>query len=49
LAETVGPTVELMVGAMLLAVPIGLLLGTLAKVVLTFMMVGFFVAALLIR
>ena len=28
---------------------IGLLLGTLAKVVLTFMMVGFFVAALLIR
>jgi ABC-type dipeptide/oligopeptide/nickel transport system permease component len=32
LAETVGPTVELMVGAMLLAVPIGLLLGTIAAV-----------------
>ena len=32
LAETVGPTVELMVGAMLLAVPIGLALGTLAAV-----------------
>jgi len=28
---------------------IGLLLGTLAKVVLTFMMVGIFIAALLIR
>ena len=32
LAETVGPTAELMVGAMVLAVPIGLLLGTLAAV-----------------
>jgi glutathione transport system permease protein len=32
LAETIGPTVELMVGAMLLAVPIGLALGTLAAV-----------------
>ena len=32
LAHTIGPTVELMVGAMLLAVPIGLLLGTLAAV-----------------
>ena len=32
LAYTIGPTVELMVGAMLLAVPIGLLLGTLAAV-----------------
>lgn len=32
LADTIGPTVELMVGAMLLAVPIGLLLGTLAAV-----------------
>ena len=32
LAETVGPTVELMLGAMLLAVPIGLALGTLAAV-----------------
>jgi ABC-type dipeptide/oligopeptide/nickel transport system permease component len=32
LAETIGPTAELMVGAMLLAVPIGLLLGTLAAV-----------------
>ena len=32
LADTVGPTVELMLGAMLLAVPIGLLLGTLAAV-----------------
>lgn len=32
LAETVGPTVELMLGSMLLAVPIGLLLGTLAAV-----------------
>ena len=32
LAHTIGPTIELMVGAMLLAVPIGLLLGTLAAV-----------------
>ncbi len=32
LAETVGPTVELMLGSMLLAVPVGLLLGTLAAV-----------------
>jgi glutathione transport system permease protein len=32
LADTVGPTVELMVGGMLLAVPLGLLLGTLAAV-----------------
>ena len=32
LADTVGATVELMLGAMLLAVPIGLLLGTLAAV-----------------
>jgi ABC-type dipeptide/oligopeptide/nickel transport system permease component len=32
LAATVGPTVELMVGAMLLAVPLGMLLGTLAAV-----------------
>jgi len=32
LAETIGPTVELMVGAMLLAVPIGLVTGTLAAV-----------------
>jgi glutathione transport system permease protein len=32
LAHTIGPTVELVVGAMLLAVPIGLLLGTLAAV-----------------
>jgi ABC-type dipeptide/oligopeptide/nickel transport system permease component len=32
LAHTIGPTVELMVGGMLLAVPIGLLLGTLAAV-----------------
>ena len=32
LAHTIGPTVELMVAAMLLAVPIGLLLGTLAAV-----------------
>ncbi|MBU6272790.1 MAG: ABC transporter permease [Betaproteobacteria bacterium] len=32
LAETIGPTAELMIGAMLLAVPIGLLLGTLAAV-----------------
>lgn len=32
LAETIGPTVELMVGAMLLAIPIGLALGTLAAV-----------------
>jgi len=32
LAYTIGPTVELMLGAMLLAVPIGLLLGTLAAV-----------------
>src|SRR4029453_2130618 len=31
-ARSLGPTVELMVGAMLLAVPIGLLLGTLAAV-----------------
>ncbi len=32
LAETIGPTVELMVGAMVLAVPLGLVLGTLAAV-----------------
>lgn len=32
LGETIGPTVELMVGSMLMAVPIGLLLGTLAAV-----------------
>ncbi len=32
LAETIGPTVELMIGAMILAVPIGLLLGTVAAV-----------------
>jgi glutathione transport system permease protein len=32
LAETVGPTVELMLGSMLLAVPLGLLLGTLAAI-----------------
>ena len=32
LAETVGPTVELMLSSMLIAVPIGLLLGTLAAV-----------------
>jgi ABC-type dipeptide/oligopeptide/nickel transport system permease component len=32
LVETIGPTVELMLGAMLFAVPIGLLLGTLAAV-----------------
>jgi peptide/nickel transport system permease protein len=32
LAHTIGPTVELMVAAMLLAVPVGLLLGTLAAV-----------------
>src|SRR5882757_610988 len=32
LALTIGPTVELMVGAMLLAVPLGLTLGTLAAV-----------------
>jgi len=32
LAHTIGPTVELMLGAMLLAVPIGLTLGTLAAV-----------------
>ena len=32
LAHTIGPTVELMLGAMLLAVPIGLALGTLAAV-----------------
>jgi ABC-type dipeptide/oligopeptide/nickel transport system permease component len=32
LAHTIGPTVELMVAAMLLAVPIGLLLGTAAAV-----------------
>ncbi len=32
LADTIGPTAELMVGAMLLAVPLGMLLGTLAAV-----------------
>src|SRR5262245_62424581 len=32
LANTIGPTVELMLGAMLIAVPIGLLLGTVAAV-----------------
>jgi glutathione transport system permease protein len=32
LAETIGPTVELMLGSMLLAAPLGLLLGTLAAV-----------------
>ena len=32
LASTIGPTTELMVGAMLLAVPLGLLLGTIAAV-----------------
>lgn len=32
LAETIGPTVELMVGSMVLAVPLGLLFGTLAAV-----------------
>ena len=32
LQDTVGPTVELMVGSMVLAVPIGLLLGTLAAI-----------------
>ena len=32
LAHTVGPTVELMLGAMLMAVPIGIALGTLAAV-----------------
>ncbi len=32
LADTIGPTVELMVAAMVFAVPIGLLLGTLAAV-----------------
>src|SRR5215475_7005932 len=32
LAQTIGPTVELMFGAMLLAVPFGLLLGTVAAV-----------------
>jgi ABC-type dipeptide/oligopeptide/nickel transport system permease component len=32
LAHTIGPTVELMLGAMLMAVPIGLALGTLAAV-----------------
>lgn len=32
LAHTIGPTVELMLGAMLLAVPIGMTLGTLAAV-----------------
>ncbi len=32
LTETVGPTLELMIGAMLLAVPVGLLFGTLAAV-----------------
>lgn len=32
LADTVGPTAELMIGGMLLAVPLGLLLGTLAAV-----------------
>lgn len=32
LEETIGPTVELMVGSMVMAVPIGLLLGTIAAV-----------------
>lgn len=32
LSDTVGPTVELMLGAMLLAVPVGIALGTLAAV-----------------
>ncbi|MFN5512729.1 MAG: ABC transporter permease [Burkholderiales bacterium] len=32
LEETIGPTVELMVGSMIMAVPIGLLLGTVAAV-----------------
>ena len=32
LAETIGPTVELMLGAMILAVPLGIALGTLAAV-----------------
>ena len=32
LSQTIGPTVELMLGAMLLAVPIGMTLGTLAAV-----------------
>lgn len=32
LAETIGPTVELMVGSMVLAAPLGLVLGTLAAV-----------------
>lgn len=32
LGETIGPTVELMLGSMILAVPLGLLLGTLAAV-----------------
>src|SRR5262249_39825003 len=32
LANTIGPTIELMVGAMLLAVPLGITLGTLAAV-----------------
>lgn len=32
LEETIGPTVELMVGSMVMAVPIGLLLGTVAAV-----------------
>ena len=32
IALTIGPTVELMVGAMLIAVPIGMALGTLAAV-----------------
>src|ERR1700741_2968230 len=32
LAMTIGPTVELMLGAMLIAVPLGLTLGTLAAV-----------------
>lgn len=32
LAHTIGPTVELMLGAMLMAVPVGLTLGTLAAV-----------------
>jgi ABC-type dipeptide/oligopeptide/nickel transport system permease component len=32
LGDTIGPTVELMVGAMMLAVPIGIALGTLAAV-----------------
>src|SRR5262249_61232523 len=32
IAETIGPTIELMLGALLLAVPIGIGLGTLAAV-----------------